>query len=663
VASAARESAPASPRREPRPAVSPASPGPGLDFATSLGPRLLVGFGALLVVMALGFFVKVAWENDWVGPAGRVLTGVVTGLGLVAGGVRLLGQRYRPLGQGLAGAGLAALYVSAYGAHGFYGLIPRELAGFLLLAITVNAVVLAVRLDTRLLALLAWLGAYLAPVLLSTGEDRAVSLFVYLALLAAGALAVERRRAWPETLPVAFLGTLLLYAGWFERFYSAERLGVAGSGVLLFAALFALVPRAPGGTGRPGLVIAALGFAGIIGMSIAAQSDRPAGLFLVLLGLALIAMLARGRWSGAEALGVSLTAFAVLNWIGRFHHATTTGAALLLAAALPGVYLARLAIRGLIQREALARSDVAAYAAGAAFLWAALYRVLDVSQPALLGLTAVALAAVYLAIALTARRAEEPDPLQVRTTLALAALFLTIAIPVQLGLHGITLGWAAEGTALVVLGLRFRSALTRAGGHAVLALALGRLVTHHLPLHEVTVAFRPLFNPPFGTWLFVILAVALTAAWLRRSTESLAPVERLLPGLGTALAIVLLFALTTFETMDVFQQRVFEARSLGNGGAARQAQLTGGLALSMLWTVFAGTLLGAGLALRSRALFYAAYALFAVTAAKVVIWDLSTLSALYRVFSFLAVGVVLLAGAYLNLRFRERLATGSEEAS
>jgi uncharacterized membrane protein len=320
-------------------------------------------------------------------------------------------------------------------------------------------------------------------------------------------------------------------------------------------------------------------------------------------------------------------------------------------------------VRGLLQKRPLVRSDVAAYAAGAAFLWAALYRVLDAAHHTLLGPAAVALAAAYLALSYAARRTAPSDVTHARTTLILAILFLTIAIPVQLGLHGITLGWAAQGAALFALGIRFRSALTRLGGYAVLALAVGRLLTHHTPLHPGTTAFVPVLNAPFGTWLFVVLAIAFTAAWLRRGREALGAAERLLPGLASALAIGLLFAVATGETQEVFQHRVAEAQRAGDGGAIRDARLAGGLALSVLWTVFAGTLLGSGLAWRNRALFYAAYGLFAVTAAKVVIWDVSTLSALYRVFSFLAVGAMLLAGAYLNLRFRERLAAPGEERS
>jgi len=61
------------------------------------------------------------------------------------------------------------------------------------------------------------------------------------------------------------------------------------------------------------------------------------------------------------------------------------------------------------------------------------------------------------------------------------------------------------------------------------------------------------------------------------------------------------------------------------------------------------------LGVRSRALFYSGYALFAVTSAKVVLWDLATFETLYRMLSFLALALLLMAGAYLNLRFRERL--------
>jgi uncharacterized membrane protein len=99
-----------------------------------------------------------------------------------------------------------------------------------------------------------------------------------------------------------------------------------------------------------------------------------------------------------------------------------------------------------------------------------------------------------------------------------------------------------------------------------------------------------------------------------------------------------------------------------DAAAVQQARLMGGLAVSVLWSGFATFLLAAGLGARNRPLFYAAYALFAVSAAKVALVDLAELETLYRILSFLVLGVLLMAGAFLVLRFRARLAPGELEA-
>ena len=81
----------------------------GGDFASNLGPKILAAGAGLAFVVTLGLFVKIAWDNNWVGPTGRVLSGAVFGLGLLASGVRSMRREYRPLGQALAGAGLQHL--------------------------------------------------------------------------------------------------------------------------------------------------------------------------------------------------------------------------------------------------------------------------------------------------------------------------------------------------------------------------------------------------------------------------------------------------------------------------------------------------------------------------------------------------------------------------
>lgn len=644
----------------PRGAAAPAPdvlPAPAFDFASAVGPRLLVAAGALALVAAVGFFVKYAWENEWVGPGGRVALGALVGLLLVVAGLRVMNRAYRPLGQGLAGAGLGALYVSAFAAHGFYALVPRGLAGILMLGVAASSVLLALRLEARLLAVLSALGAYLTPVLLSSGADRGEALVAYLALVGVGVVELERRTGWWENLVLAALGTLGLYTAWFERFFAPERFAVAAAGALAFAALFALLPRA-GDAFRRGLLVAGgLGFGGVAAVAIAGGADRSAGLLLLLLALAAVALAARGRWTGAPAVAATLAGAATLAWSDRFLSPGRGREALLLALAVAALYLGALVWRGLARRQPLVVADVLAHVAVAGSLYLALERILGGPAPApRLAAAAVALALLYLGLGLAVSREHASDRLQLATLLGTAAVFLTLAVPAQLGLHGVTLGWAAEAVLLLALGLRFQARLARLGGYALLALVVLRLVTLHLPLHPASAGvFRPFLNPAFGTWLGGLVALGLALRLLRAADAALSGAERGLRAVLAATLVVLLFGALSGETGAAFQQLERLARAAGDAAAAARAELAGGLALSLLWTLYATGLLALGLAVRSRGLFYTAYLLFAVTAAKVVLWDLATLRALYRVLSFLALGLLLLAGAWLNLRFSARL--------
>src|SRR6185503_8501086 len=146
--------------------------------------------------------------------------------------------------------------------------------------------------------------------------------------------------------------------------------------------------------------------------------------------------------------------------------------ALLLALPVAGAYLLALLARGLRGTEEVPTEDVLVHVLDAAFVWTVLYRVLYADDPHALGLVSVGLAAAYLGLGLLVRRVRPADSRQVRVLVGLAAVFVTLAIPVQLGLHGITLAWALEALLLLALGLRYGSGLFRTGGYVVLGLAV-----------------------------------------------------------------------------------------------------------------------------------------------------------------------------------------------
>jgi hypothetical protein len=69
----------------------------------------LVRVGVLVLVIGIGFFLKYSIDNNLIGPIGRVGLSIFIGIALLVSGLRLLGNRYHLLGQGLIGAGIATL--------------------------------------------------------------------------------------------------------------------------------------------------------------------------------------------------------------------------------------------------------------------------------------------------------------------------------------------------------------------------------------------------------------------------------------------------------------------------------------------------------------------------------------------------------------------------
>jgi uncharacterized membrane protein len=78
----------------------------------------------------------------------------------------------------------------------------------------------------------------------------------------------------------------------------------------------------------------------------------------------------------------------------------------------------------------------------------------------------------------------------------------------------------------------------------------------------------------------------------------------------------------------------------------------GQLQLSALWSITGVAGLIVGLRRRSRAMRLGAFALLALAAAKVFLYDLAALTSIYRVGSFLALGLLLLVGAFAFQRMR-----------
>jgi uncharacterized membrane protein len=240
--------------------------------------------------------------------------------------------------------------------------------------------------------------------------------------------------------------------------------------------------------------------------------------------------------------------------------------------------------------------------------------------------------------------------------LTTAVVFLTIAIPLKAEGRWLTIGWLAEGAALLWVASRMRSALLRVLSLICLAFGLAALLTVNPPA-----ATTPIFNQRFGTYLFAI-AVFVFVAWLATNAKVDADPEyaRAWPALAAA-AVLAVNALILLAISLEIHGYWLDLRRQGDWRIHHEYQMYAQFTYSAWFMIFGAILLAAGFWRRSAFLRWQALLLLAVSVAKVFLVDVSELSQGYRILSFLGLGALLLGVSFvyqrdwLNLRGPERL--------
>ena len=236
---------PLAPPRPEVPASPPAAkPEPQLwsRFEEAVGKRWLTWVGAFALFLAAGFFVKYAFDNHWLGPRARIALGIITGIILLGVGQRFIKRKMAALGQGLLGGGLAILYVSLFAGFSIYKVIPQPLAFAAMIIVTIIGMILAITNDAIAISILAMLGGFLTPVMVSTGKDARDVLFAYTTLLDLGVLGVAFFKRWRNLDLLAFIGTFVLFSGWYYKFYQAPAVAPTMAWLLVFFMIFMFVP-------------------------------------------------------------------------------------------------------------------------------------------------------------------------------------------------------------------------------------------------------------------------------------------------------------------------------------------------------------------------------------------------------------------------------------
>jgi uncharacterized membrane protein len=242
------------------------------------------------------------------------------------------------------------------------------------------------------------------------------------------------------------------------------------------------------------------------------------------------------------------------------------------------------------------------------------------ATPARLAWYAVALGALFLIIAGAMRlRGVERDDLAA-AHLALALGFITIAIPLRLNELWITIGWLAESAALLAIAPRLspsRARVFRLLGTIALVAGIFRLlfVDKFAPRH-VLMNWRAL---TYAVAIGVLVAIA------HRHRDSLWRIA------VTAANVLAVIALT------------LEANRI-------HADIARNFTRSAIWMAYGAALMIAGFQRHAAFLRWLALLLIGITVAKVFLFDINALERIYRILSFIGLGVILLAISFAYQR-------------
>ena len=203
-----------------------------------LGGNWLAIIGVIAVFIGTAFFLKLAFENDWINQTNRILLGVFGGAVFLAIG-EIWRNKYASYFNIITGCGIAILYLTIFSAYALYSMIGYYFAVAFLLIVTILAVLQALRNNSITLAVLGVVGAFAAPFVLLAfdGIDfmqssvGSVDWLLYIILIDLGVIFLATFRNWSWFTFIALIGSLLSYAVWASENFDNVSLLVSQGGI------------------------------------------------------------------------------------------------------------------------------------------------------------------------------------------------------------------------------------------------------------------------------------------------------------------------------------------------------------------------------------------------------------------------------------------------
>ena len=199
-------------------APPPPLPQPDRGFEETIGTSWVVWIGGLTLALGGFFMVRYSIEAGLLGPGVRTMLGGLFALALLLAGEWMRRKESISTIEALptanipailTAAGTAVAFATVYAAYALYGFLVPATA-FILLGLVALGTLAAALLHGPALAGLGVVGAFVTPLLVSSGKPDFWALYIYLGIVTAAAFGLARVRLW-RWLAVTTIAFALLW--------------------------------------------------------------------------------------------------------------------------------------------------------------------------------------------------------------------------------------------------------------------------------------------------------------------------------------------------------------------------------------------------------------------------------------------------------------------
>ncbi|WP_434778231.1 DUF2339 domain-containing protein [Neisseria sp. Ec49-e6-T10] len=177
--------------------------------------------GVILLFFGIGYFMKFSIERDLIPVSIRFILAMSLCV-TVFGSGWYLRKKNELYGLILEGGGIGGLYITVFASVTLYQLLSVPLAFLLMVLFCIICVGFAYKQSAKSLAILAALGGYAAPLLLSTGSNNYLILFSYYSLISSGLFITNIKKSWRELNLIGFIFTFVVGLIWGLKYYQSS---------------------------------------------------------------------------------------------------------------------------------------------------------------------------------------------------------------------------------------------------------------------------------------------------------------------------------------------------------------------------------------------------------------------------------------------------------